>query len=174
MTSPWRDPGPDPAVIRILKQRPPTIRPEPSLLRDPARILILLGTIVAAAASPLPWLVRVGNPPERTMSGWSGFADGFLIAVAAVAMTVLVLNREVAGSSARILRWSMPVLAIVILVLAVGSIRNLENQIEIWSIEGATGEYQPWLFVCLAGAVVAAAGGLWIWARGTLAPPWRD
>jgi biotin transporter BioY len=145
VTSPWEDPGLDPAVLRILERRTPEVRHEPSLLRDPARVLIVAGGVLAIVASPLPWLVKVGGGTARTMTGWSGLADGFLVAVVAAAMIAAVLNGDVARSRAWMIRWIAPMLGVVAVVLGISALRNMENQIEIWSIEGATGDHQSWL-----------------------------
>lgn len=171
MTSPWADPGLDPAVARILERRlGPEVGPEPSLLRDPARVLIVIGGVIAIAASPLPWLVKVGSPPPRTMTGWSGLFDGFLIAVVAAVLIGLVLNRDVARSRTWLLRWLPPILGAVAVVLGIGALRSMENQVRIWAIEGATGDYQPWLYVCLGGVVIMAVGALLIGVRQVREP----
>jgi hypothetical protein len=160
VTSPWEDPGPDPAVLRILRRRTPEVGHEPSLLRDPARVLIVAGGIVAIVASPLPWLVKVGGGTPRTMTGWSGLADGFLVAVVAATMIAVVLHGDVARSRAWVIRWLAPMLGVVAVVLGISALRNMENQTVIWSIEGATGDHQPWLYVCLAGIVFLAVGAV--------------
>jgi len=165
MSSPGQDPDLDPAVARLLERDVPKVRSEPSLLRDPARVLVVLGAIVAIVASPLPWLVKVGSPPPRTMTGWSGLFDGFLIAVVAGALVWLVLNRDVARSRMWLMRWLPPILGATAILLGISALRNMENQIEIWSIEGATGDYQPWLYVCLGGVAIIAVGTLLLAVR---------
>lgn len=134
-------------------------------MRDPARVLVVLGAVVAVVASPLPWLVKVGNPPPEMETGWTGLFDGFLIAVVAVAVSWLVLNREAARASTRLVRWLPPLLGAVAVMLGVSAIRNMENQIEIWSMQAATGEYQPWFFVCLGGVAMIALGTLILGVR---------
>jgi hypothetical protein len=162
--------------VRILERRTPEVGHEPSLLRDPARVLIVVGGIVAIIASPLPWLVKVGGGTPRTMTGWSGLADGFLVAVIATAMIVAVLNGDVARSRAWMIRWLAPMLGVVAVVLGISALRNMENQIVIWSIEGATGDHQPWLYVCLAGIVALAVGAALMGLRLARepAPPGSD
>jgi hypothetical protein len=117
------------------------------------------------------------------MTGWSGLADGFLVAVVAGAMIVVVLHGDVARSRAWVIRWLAPMLGVVAVVLGISALRNMENQIVIWSIEGATGDHQPWLYVCLAGIVVLAVGAVLMGLRlarepappgseGPLTVPW--
>lgn len=165
MSSPWADPGPDDAVRRILQPTTPVVRSERSPWRDPPRLLIAVGTVIAVLASPLPWLERVPDTPPRTLSGWSGFFDGFLIAFVALVLTWLVLHSDAARARLPIMRWLPVILGGVIVVLMVSAVRNMETQISNWAIEGATGEYQPWIFVCLSGAALVAVGAFWFGIR---------
>lgn len=165
MVSPTQDPGPDPAVARLFERQRPPIAPEPSLLRDPARALVVIGSVVAVVASPLPWLVKVGVPPPETVTGWSGLFDGFLIAAVAATLTWLVLNRDAANATTTLVRWLPPILGVTAAVLGVSALRNMDNQIEIWAMYGATGAYQPALFACLGGVAILALGTLLIGLR---------
>lgn len=165
MSSPWQDPGPDHAVRRILQPRVPEVAPEPALWRDPPRFLIGVGAIVAVVASPMPWLVRVPDTPPRTLTGWSGFFDGFLIAFVSLVLVALVLHRDASAARVPILRWLPLILGGVIVVLGISAVRNMETQIDNWAIEGATGEYQPWIAVCLVGAAMVAIGACWFGVR---------
>jgi multisubunit Na+/H+ antiporter MnhB subunit len=165
MSGPWHDPEPDEAVRRILKPTAPVVRPERSTWRDPPRLLIVVGTVVAVVASPLPWLERVPDIPPRTLTGWSGFFDGFLIAFVALVLTWMVLHRDASRARLSILRWLPIILGGVLIVLMVSAVRNMETQISNWAIEGATGEYQPWIAVCLVGAGLVAVGAFWFGAR---------
>jgi hypothetical protein len=165
MTSPWHDPGPDDAVQRILRPTQPVVHPERPLWRDPPRFLIVVGTVVAVVASPLPWLERVPDIPPRTLTGWSGFFDGFLIAFVALVLTWIVLHRDASRARLPILRWLPIILGGVLIVLIVSAVRNMETQISNWAIEGATGEYQPWIAVCLIGAGLVAVGAIWFGVR---------
>ncbi len=82
----------DPAVARLLESRPAEFPPEPNLLRDPPRTLVAIGSIVAIVASLLPWAARSRGPGDLTRTGWTGFADGFLIAIVAVVLCVAHLQ----------------------------------------------------------------------------------
>jgi hypothetical protein len=165
MRSPWETTEQDPAVARLVQRRAPQVHPEPSLLRQPARLVVVAGAALAVAASPLPWLVRVGNPPPQTVTGWSGLADGFLLAVTAGALVALVLNRDASESRSPVFRWLPLLLAAVAATLGVGAVRSMENQIHIWQREGTTGTYQPAFYVALVGAAIVAIGGAWIGVR---------
>lgn len=170
MTSPWESTEQDPAVARLAQRRVPDVRPEPSLLRQPSRLIVVAGAALAIAASPLPWLVRVGNPPPQTVTGWSGLFDGFLLAVTAGALVALVLNRDASESRSPLFHWLPLLLAATAAALGVSALRNMENQIHIWQSEGATGAYQPAFYVSLVGAAVLAAGGGWIGFRRVREP----
>jgi hypothetical protein len=126
---------------------------------------VVVGAALAIAASPLPWLVRVGNPPPQTVSGWSGVADGFFLSVTAAALVALVLNRDAAASRSPIFRWLPLLLAAVAATFGVGAIRSMANQVHIWQGEGATGAYQPAFYLALLGAAILSAGGAWVGIR---------
>lgn len=158
---------------RLLRRRAPTAQPEPPRLRDPARALILVGAVVAIVTSPLPWLVRVGNPPPQTVTGWSGVADGFFLAVVAVGLAVLAWSRSAGASPSIVLRGLPAVLGAVAVAFGIGALRSMENRIHIWEREGATGIHQPTLWIFLAGAALLALGGLWLgirWLRDPARP----
>ena len=157
-------------MARLLARRTPDAEPEPSRLRDPARALILAGAVVAIVASPLPWLVRVGNPPPQTVTGWSGVADGFFLAVAALGLATLAWSRSAAASPSVLLRGLPAVLGAVAAAFGIGALRSMENRIHIWEREGATGAYQPALWIFVAGAGVLAIGGLWLGVRALRDP----
>lgn len=126
---------------------------------------MVVGAALAIAASPLPWLVRIGNPPPQTVTGWSGVADGFLLAVTAGGLVALVLNRDAAASPSPLFRWLPLLLAAVAAAFGVGAIRSMENQVHVWQSEGATGAYQPPFYLALLGAAILSAGGAWIGIR---------
>jgi len=165
VSNPWEAPSRDPSIERLLRPTTPDFEPEPSRLRDPARALILVGAAVAIVASPLPWLVRVGNPPPQTVTGWSGVADGFFLAVAAVGLAVLAWSRSAGDSPSILLRALPAVLGAVSVAFGVGAVRSMDNRIHIWEREGATGVHQPALWVFLVGAALLAVGGTWLGLR---------
>jgi hypothetical protein len=170
VASPWQAPERDPSVARLLARRAPDSEPEPSRLRDPARALILAGAVVAIIASPLPWLVRVGNPPPQTVTGWSGVADGFFLAIAALGLASLAWSRGAAASPSVLLRGLPAVLGVVAIAFGIGALRSMENRIHIWEREGATGVHQPALWIFVAGAALLASGGLWLGVRALRDP----
>jgi hypothetical protein len=170
MGSPWETTEQDPAVARLVRRRAPDPGPQPSLLRRPENLVVVAGAALAIAASPLPWLVRVGNPPPQTVSGWSGVADGFFLSVTSAALVALVLNREAAASRSPIFRWLPLLLAAVAATFGVGAVRSMANQVHIWQGEGASGAYQPPFYVALLGAAILSAGSAWIGIRRVRVP----
>jgi hypothetical protein len=101
----------DPAVARLLEARPVNIPDEPSLLRQPARALVAVGSIVAIVSSPMPWAARTQIAGDVNRNGWQGLADGFLIAVVAVVLCVLTCNRSGVGSRRQSIRRLPAILA---------------------------------------------------------------
>lgn len=170
MSSPWQSSGPDPLIRRLAERPAPVVTRRPSPLRDPPRALIVVGGLLAIVASPLPWLTRIGNPPAETRTGWSGTADGFLLAVVAIVLIALALSRGAGSSRSRGLRLMPAGLGALAAVLGFGSLRALENQVDLWERGGATGVYEPWVFVAVAGAGIVAAGGVWLGIRQSLQP----
>ena len=155
----------DPAVARLLEARPVEFPDEPPLLRDPPRTLVAVGSIVAVVASLLPWAARSQGPGDLTRSGWTGFADGFLIAVIAVILCVLTFNRSAVESKDPLIRRAPLVLGPAALVLWANGQRAMDEEIAYWRHQGYDGAYQPWLFVCLAGVVLFTLGGAWLGMR---------
>lgn len=141
------------------------VEPSPSLIRDPVRAVVVAGAVVAIVASPMPWLVKVGNLPAETVTGWSGFFDGFLIAIDAAVLAWLVLSRDAVAATTSVVRWMPSILAVTAVVLGMSAVRDMQAQIEIWAVEGATGEFQPALAICLAGVGLLAAGTLVLGVR---------
>ncbi len=156
---------PDPSLAGLLEPQPAAHRPPRSQLRDPARVLVVVGALAAIACSPLPWLTKVGNPPPETVGGWGGLFDGFLIAALAILVLGLVLNRDVADSTTWIVRWLPTIAGVAMLLLGVSALRNMDNQIRSWSTQNATGVYQPALWGCLAGVALVNVGTLVLGAR---------
>ena len=165
MTSPWEQPGPNPVLGRLAQAPPPEAPPSPSPLHDPARLIAIVGSVLAIVASPLPWLTRVGNPPPEVRTGWTGTADGFLLATVAIVLLVMAVSRVAEEARSRGLRLLPAGLGLLAAILGFGSQRTLENQVAIWTSEGATGVYEPWFYLNLLGAGLACVGGLWLGIR---------
>jgi hypothetical protein len=155
----------DPAVARLLDARPVELPDEPALLRDPPRALVAIGSVVATVASLLPWAARSQGPGDLTRTGWTGFADGFLIAIIAVVLCVLTFNRSAVESKDALIRRAPLILGPAALVLWANGQRAMDEEITYWRHQGYDGAYQPWLFVCLAGVVLFTLGGVWLGLR---------
>ncbi len=155
----------DPAVARLLEARPAEFPPEPDLLRDPPRALIAIGSIVAIVTSFLPWAARSRGPGDLTRTGWTGFADGFLIAIVAVVLCVLTFNRSAVESKDPLIKRVPLILGPAALVLWANGQRAMGEEITFWRHQGYDGAIQPWLFVCLAGVVLFTLGGVWLGLR---------
>jgi hypothetical protein len=155
----------DPAVARLLAAVPPEIPDEPSLIRQPARALIAVGSVMAILSSPLPWAARTEIAGDVSKTGWQGTADGFLISVAAGVLCVIAFNRSAVEAKMQIIRRLPAILGAIALLLWLSGLRAMDGEIAIWRQEGYDGAYQPWLFVCLAGVIMLAAGGIWLGTR---------
>jgi len=155
----------DPAVARLLEARPAEFPPEPNLLRDPPRAFVAIGAIVAIVASLLPWAARSRGPGDLTRSGWTGFADGFLIAIIAVVLYVLTFNRSAVESKDQLIKRAPLILGPAALVLWANGQRAMDEEIAFWRHQGYDGAYQPWLFVCVAGVLLFTLGGFWLGMR---------
>jgi len=166
-TRPMQRPDVDPAVARLIdaEARPVLIPAEPSLLREPARALVAVGSIIAIVSSPLPWAARTQIEGDVSKTGWQGLADGFLIAVVAVVLCVITFNRSAVASKMRIIRRLPAILGVTALLLWLSGVRTMDGAIATWRLQGYDGAYQPWLFVCLVGVVLLAAGGIWLGTR---------
>jgi hypothetical protein len=155
----------DPAVARLLEARPVELPDEPSLLRDPPRALVAIGSLVAIVASLLPWASRSQGPGDLIRTGWTGFADGFLIAIIAVVLCVFSFNRSAVESKDALIRRAPLILGPAALVLWANGQRAMDEEITYWRHQGYDGAYEPWLFVCLAGVVLFTLGGVWLGLR---------
>lgn len=162
MTSPgpWHSSERDPAVARLLDRDAASSPPEPALLREPVRAFVAAGALLAVVASPLAWATETGVPRPDVRTGWTGTADGFLLAAVGGALALLALNRGVAESRTRTLRLLPLVLGLAAGALGVGAIRNVDHQIRLWEGGGGSGVYEPGLFVALVGAAMLAVGGV--------------
>jgi len=121
----------DPAVARLHVARPAYIPDEPSLLRQPARALVAVGSIIAIVSSLLPWAGRTRIAGDVTRNGWQGVGDGFLIAVVAVVLCVLTFNRSAVGASMQIIRRLPAILAVTALLLWASGVRTMDGAIGI-------------------------------------------
>ncbi len=155
----------DPAVARLLEARPAEFPPEPNLLRDPPRTLVAIGSIVAIVTSLLPWAARSRGPGDLIRTGWTGFADGLLIAIIAVVLCVLTFNRSAVDSKDPLIRRAPLILGPAALILWANGQRAMDEEIAYWRHQGYDGAYQPWLFVCLAGVLLFTLGGFWLGMR---------
>lgn len=142
---------------------------EPSVWREPLRQTVILATPIVVVATMLPWLHQEGIGREEILTGNSGYADGTLLAVVAVALSIIVANRDVARSRTWLLRWLPAILGVVALLFVVSAIRSMENQIEIWRRYGATGVYEPGFFVFVVAGVVLGCAAIAIGLRRGLA-----
>lgn len=155
----------DPAVARLFDARPVEFPPEPSLIRDPPRALVAVGSIFAIVMSLLPWAARSQGPGDLTRTGWTGFADGFLIAIIAVVLCVLTFNRSAVESKDSLIRRAPLILGPAALVLWANGQRAMDEEIAYWRHQGYDGAYQPWMFVCLAGVLLFTLGGVLLGMR---------
>ena len=155
----------DPAVARLLARGPVELPDEPPLLRDPPRTLVAVGAVVAIVASLLPWAARSQGPGDLTRSGWTGFADGFLITIIAVVLSVLTFNRSAVESNDPLIRRAPLILGPAALILWTNGQRAMDEEIAYWRHQGYDGAHQPWLFVCLVGVVLFTLGGVWLGLR---------
>jgi hypothetical protein len=160
-------PDVDPAVARLIdaEARAVTIPTERSLLREPARALVAVGSIIAIASSPLPWAARTQIEGDVSKTGWQGLADGFLIAVVAIVLCVITFNRSAVASKMRIIHRLPAILGVTAGLLWLSGVRTMDGAIATWRLQGYDGVYTPWLLVCLVGVVLLAAGGIWLGTR---------
>jgi len=56
-------------------------------------------------------------------------------------------------------------LAVTAALLWLSGVRTMDSAIATWRMQGYDGAYTPWLFVCLVGVVLLAAGGIWLGTR---------
>jgi hypothetical protein len=155
----------DPSVTRILQRTPVVTVEPPSPLRNPVRVLTAAGAVVTIVSSILPWAILEEFPEGPTRSGWGGRLDGFLLAVIATGMLVVVASRAFAESTTRSVRVLPLILGATGLVLWFGGFQFIDAELAQWRQEGGVGSLQPWLFVCLVGASIMAAGGVWLGLR---------
>jgi hypothetical protein len=160
VTTPQGDPPLDPAVARLLERRPAAVVVEPPIWREPLRQAVILATPIVVVATMLPWLHQEGIGQEEILTGNSGYADGTLLAVVAVVLSVVVANRDVARSRTWLLRWLPAILGVLALLFVVSAIRSMENQIEIWRRFGATGVYEPGFFLGCSAIAIGLRRGL--------------
>jgi hypothetical protein len=169
VTTPQGEPPLDPAVARLLARRPAAVVVEPPIWREPLRQAVILATPIVVVATMLPWLHQEGIGQEEILTGNSGYADGTLLAVVAVVLSVVVANRDVARSRTWLLRWLPAILGVLALLFVVSAIRSMENQIEIWRRFGATGVYEPGFFLFVVAGTVLGCSAIAIGLRRGLA-----
>lgn len=169
MTTSGGQPPLDPAVARLLERRPAEVVVEPPVWREPIRQAVILTTPIILVATMLPWLHQEGIGQEEVLTGNSGYADGTLLAVIAIATSLIVANRDIARSRTWLLRWLPAILGSVALLLVLSGVRNMENQLVIWSRYGATGVYEPGFFVFVVAGVVHGSAAILVGLRRGLA-----
>lgn len=159
----------DPAVARLLQRPPPPVVPARPLWREPIRLAVIAATAAIALTTNLPWLHQEGTGRALVVTGNSGYADGTLLTVVAVATSIVVSSREAAGSRTWLLRWLPAILGVVGLLFVLSAYRNMELQIEIWRRFGATGVYDPGFFAFIAAGLAFALPAIVIGLRRGLA-----
>jgi hypothetical protein len=162
----------DPAVARLLDARPVELPDEPALLRDPPRALVAIGSVAAIVASLLPWAARSRGPGDLIRTGWTGFADGFLIAIIAVVLCVLTFNRSAVESKDTLIRRAPLILGPAALVLWANGQRAMDEEIAYWQHQGYDGAYQPCCSSASPGCCCSrsVASG---WGCDVTRTPWR-
>lgn len=160
----------DPAVARLLDRRPPAVVHEPPLWREPSRLLVLAATVGIVVTTNLPWLHQEGTGRTLVLTGNSGYADGTLLSIVALAASVAIVRRDVARSRTWLLRWLPAILGVVGLLFVLGAYRSMEHQIAIWRRFGATGVYEPGFFLFVAAGLAFALPAIAIGLRRGLAP----
>ncbi len=155
----------DPAVARLLERQPARVVQERALWRQPIRFAVIVSTVVVAITTNLPWLHQDGIGKVLVLTGNSGYADGTLLTITAIATSILITNRDAVGSRSWLLRWLPAILGLVGLLFVLSAARNMELQIQIWRRFGATGVYEPGFFVFVVAGVVFGAIALWIGVR---------
>lgn len=159
----------DPAVARLLQRPPPPVAPARPLWREPIRLAVIVATAAIAVTTNLPWLHQEGTGRILVLTGNSGYADGTLLTVVAIATSILVTNREAAGSRTWLLRWLPAILGVVGLLFVLSAYRNMELQIQIWRRFGATGVYDPGFFAFTTAGLAFALPAIVIGLRRGLA-----
>lgn len=133
----------------------------PTLLRDPARVLVLLGGLLLVGGSLLDWM-RGWLPYVEwfEVSGFQRAGDGIIALFVGIAAIVVARSERVAtGRNALLV--VIP-LGLGLLALAVVRLAHQDLGIYIGSLTkyGGRGEFLPGFWVTVAGAVVATLGGL--------------
>jgi hypothetical protein len=165
VTTPHDEPTRDPAVARLIERRVAVVASDPPAWREPIRLAVILSTAVVVVGTFLPWLHQEGIGQTVVLTGNSGYADGTLLSIVAVASSLVVANRDVARSRSWLLRWLPAILGAVALLFVLGAWRGMENQIDIWRRFGATGVYEPGFFVVVAAGTVLGVADLVIGFR---------
>jgi hypothetical protein len=160
----------DPAVTRLLERRGSRLIDDPGPLHDPVRLLTTVGSVVAIASSFLPWAELEEFPRSPLRSGWSGRLDGFLLALMAAVLIVLVATRAFAGTRARTIRLLPLFLGPTALILWVAGYQYLEAEMEIWRHTGLGAAFLAPAYVCLVGTAMMAIGAVWLGLREGFAP----
>ena len=123
-------------------------------MREPIRFVLLVATFAIVVTTNLPWLHQEGIGRVLVLTGNSGYADGTLLTVVAIATSVLVTNRDAVGSRSWLLRWLPAILGIVGLLFVLSAARSMELQVQIWRRYGATGVYEPGFFAFVVAGIV--------------------
>jgi hypothetical protein len=131
--------------------------------REPPRLAVLAGLVVAFVASFLPWVQGTsGAGHPVAFNGLVSAADGGFFIVFGIALTVVVMSRAAAEARSWIMRL-LPALGAAILLFTVRT-AQLDGATEIRGIESEGGHaaLTVWFWAANAGAVLMAAGAIWL------------
>lgn len=133
----------------------------PALLRDPARVLVLLGGLLLVVGSLLDWM-RGWLPYVEwfEVSGFQRAGDGIIALFVGIAAIVVARSERIAAGGNALLI-GIP-LGLGLLALAVVRLAHQDLGIYIASLTkyGGQGEFLPGFWVTVGGAVLAAIGGV--------------
>jgi hypothetical protein len=143
----------------------------PSVLRQPARLLVAAGAVGALAGSPWTWAYPVDLPLEIPYTGLAETSDGFLVGLLAGLMLVLATSRSAATSTTRAVQVLPLIVGWAEVLLALGAVQTAERHIAHWERLGGSGAIHPWLTTVVVGSAMMALGGTWSSLREMQAYP---
>jgi hypothetical protein len=143
----------------------------PAAFRDPLRITILVGLLVMLVGDLLPWLrIWMPNRGFFETSGFERAGDAGLVLEFALVILALTFSDQAWNSKTTLLVAGPVMLGIVCLFVLRNAWADGASYIRSLDVYGGYGDFLPWFWVAVAGAIVVTAGGaIELWrSRGRL------
>jgi len=129
--------------------------------RQPLRVAVVVGFVIAAVSSALPWIEGTsGFGGPVSINGYVRSADGGFLAIFGIVLVVLAMSRGVAEGSSAAMRLLPGLVGVALVFLVVTAHLNAGTELRAIAFEGGQASTTLFFWLATGGALLMAAAGV--------------